>query len=99
MKNILYSAALLLIVSVSACKKDTYTCTSPCQTCTQSGTASSATVCREDMGSDGAYEAYIAAMEANGYNCTSSAPSSTETANSDDERRDLEDDGYVCVAD
>lgn len=99
MKTTLFAALLMLIVSVSACKKDTYTCKSPCEACTQVGSSSNTTICREDLGSDGAYNAYLSALEAQGYSCVAAAPSDTETADSDDERRDLEDEGYVCTAD
>lgn len=98
MKTTLYAALLMLIVSVSACKKDTYTCKSPCTDC-EKVNEGDVRICRQDYNSDNEYGLVQDVYEAQGYDCSTGTPSDTEIADSDDERRDLEEEGYVCTAD
>lgn len=95
MKTTLYTALLMLIVSVSACKKDSYKCKLTCDECEYQGAA--VTICAEDFGDNDTYETAVVLYEDAGYDCTRSTVD-TETTTSDDERRDLEDEGYVCNA-
>ena len=95
MKTIFYSAALLLLISTSACKKATgYTCKITCDECTKDGYAN--TICAADYGDKPSYEVAVDTYEAVGYVCTRST-SDTKTANSDTERNTLEDANYTCV--
>jgi hypothetical protein len=95
MKTMLYSTAILLLVSASACKKETsYTCKITCDECVKTGYAN--TICAADFGDKQAYEAAVDAYEAQGFNCTRST-SDTKTVNSDTERNTLEDGNYICV--
>lgn len=101
MKNIIYIIALLLVISVSACKEKkedvvvSYTCTSPCVECVY---VTEMTQCRTDFSSDTAYQLYIAAIEDNGGTCTAISPKTKQTY-SEETVYESEQDGYTCQED
>lgn len=98
MKTTFYAALLMLIVSVSACKRDenatAYVCISACSQCEKANQPDEE-LCRSNYTTDGAYQASIDDIEAQGYTCTNSSEEQ-ETTVLLTEAQQLEQSGYEC---